>query len=88
MKITQLQSKEQIFIPQIGSLGTTANHGSSGAKFQDLKLEIIDNAGVRVSVRKPGSDKCYFAIVPWGSIKAATGDDTAELIKPSVKVKT
>lgn len=81
MKITQLQSKESIFIPQIGGLGNTVNHGSAGAKFQDLKLEVLDNAGVKVSVKKPGTEKRYFAVVPWGTIKAATGED-AEPISP------
>lgn len=76
MKITQLQSKEQIFINQIGSLGVTVNHGDRGSKFQDATLEIVDGAGIKVTVTKPGTQLRYFAIIPWGTIKAATGSET------------
>lgn len=84
MKITQLQSKEQIFINKIGSLGVTINHGSSGANFQDATLDLIEG-GVKVTVRKPGTKDKYFAIIPWGTVKAATGSETGELVEESIK---
>lgn len=83
--ITQLQSKEAIFIPQIGGIGLTVNQGSSGSKFAKAELSIIENAGVKVSVLKPGTNIRYYAIVPWGSIKAVTGSETNEYIKEHIQ---
>lgn len=70
----QVQSKENIFIPKIGSLGLTLGHGQSGSNFSDAKIELI-NSAVRVSVLKPGTKDRYYVILPYGSIKMVTGKE-------------
>lgn len=64
MKITQMLTKESVFITGIGQLGKNIGQGSG--KFVDAKLEVLEQ-GVEISLRGK------FAFVPWGSINQVTG---------------
>ena len=72
MKLTQIQTIDNVFLPGVGDLTKTINSGDSQkqAKFPGLVLEIFESAGVKVTVMG------RFAIVPWGNIKAALGTES------------
>ena len=72
MKLTQIQTLENVFIPGVGDLTKTINAGDSSkqSKFPGLQLTIIEG-GVGVKITLLGK----FAIVPWGNIKVALGNE-------------
>ena len=78
MQIDQIQTLETVFIPGIGSLGTTINSGASQkhGKFPDLTLTALEG-GIGVKISTQGR----FYIAPWGSIKGAVGrEDQTKLV--------
>jgi hypothetical protein len=84
MKLTQIQTNENVFIPGVGDLTKTINAGGSTkqAKFPGLQLTIIEG-GVGVKITLLGK----FAIVPWGNIKVALGNEVSTPVQPTIEIK-